>query len=66
MPLQSVVTDLALYSFGMLRFKWDPVKAQTSQRKHGVSFEDANDVVRLISARQATRRERKRYEQTRI
>jgi uncharacterized DUF497 family protein len=50
----------------MLRFEWDPVKARTNQRKHGVSFEDANDVVRLISARQATRRERKRYEQTRI
>jgi hypothetical protein len=97
----------------MLRFEWDPVKARTNQRKHGVSFEDAmhvfedsyalfeperaggvgelrwqalglaggvavllvvhtvreegaDEVVRLISARQATRRERKRYEQTRI
>ena len=97
----------------MIRFEWDPAKARTNQRKHGVSFEDAmhifddpyalfeqdraseageprwralglaggvmlllvahtvreegdDEVVRLISARQATRRESKRYEQTRI
>jgi uncharacterized DUF497 family protein len=96
----------------MLRFEWDPVKARTNQRKHGVSFEDAmhvfedfcalfepdrangagelrwqavglaggvavllvvhtvreegeDDVVRRISARRATRNERRRYEQTR-
>jgi uncharacterized protein len=96
----------------MIRFEWDPVKAWTNQRKHGVSFEDAmhvfedscalleqdrtgeagelrwqalglaggvtvllvahtvreegeDEVIRLISARQATRKERKRYEQTR-
>ena len=28
----------------MLRFEWDPVKARTNQRKHGVSFEDAMHV----------------------
>ena len=25
----------------MLRFEWDPAKARTNERKHGVSFEDA-------------------------
>jgi hypothetical protein len=96
----------------MIRFEWDPAKARTNQRKHGVSFEDAmhifddpyalfeqdrtdeageprwqalglaggvllllvartvreegeDDVVRLISARRATRKERKPYEETR-
>ena len=96
----------------MLRFEWDPVKAQTNQRRHGVSFEDAmhvfedsfalfepdcadgggevrwqavgvaggaavllvahtvreeggDEMVRLISARRATRKERRLYEQTR-
>ena len=96
----------------MLRFEWDPVKARTNQRKHGISFEDAmhvfddpyalfeldhadelgelrwhaigligevavvlvahtireeaeDEIVRLISARRATRQERKRYEETR-
>ena len=96
----------------MIRFEWDPVKARTNQRKHGVSFEDAmhvfddqyslfeqdrtdetgelrwqalglaggvalllvihtsreegaSEVVRIISARRATRKERKRYEKTR-
>jgi uncharacterized protein (DUF4415 family) len=28
----------------MIRFEWDPVKARTNQRKHGVTFEDAMDV----------------------
>jgi hypothetical protein len=96
----------------MLRFEWDPAKARTNQRKHGVGFEDAihvvddphalfeldrtdefgelrwhaigliaevlvalvahmireeagEEIVRLISARRATRQERKRYEETR-
>jgi len=96
----------------MLRFEWDPVKARSNQRKHGVSFEDAmlvfedpyamfaqdrndeagetrwqaigmvgglvvllvahtvreegeDEIVRLISARRATREERGQYEQTR-
>ena len=96
----------------MLRFEWDPVKARTNQRKHGLSFEDAmhvfddpyalfeldhadelgelrwhaigligevavvlvahtirqeaeDEIVRLISARRATRQEPKRYEETR-
>jgi len=97
----------------MIRFEWDPVKARTNQRKHGVTFEEAvnvfddprtlveqdrtddetgevrwralgpvggvvlllvahtvreegpDEVIRLISARRATRKERHRYEQTR-
>ena len=91
-----------------LRFEWDPAKAASNLRKHGVSFEDARDVfyderglllddpdhsaveerfillglsvpagvlvvvhcyqrhrdvIRLISARRASRRERERYAQ---
>ena len=96
----------------MTRFEWDPVKARTNYRKHGIRFEDAmqvfddpyalfeqdradetgeprwhaiglaggvivllvahsvreegeDEIVRLISARRATRKERERYEQTR-
>src|SRR5271165_2471022 len=96
----------------MVRLEWDPVKARTNQRTHGVSFEDAmhvfedpyafferdfideagrsrwrafglaggvavllvvhtlreegaDEVVRMISARRATRKEREHYEQTR-
>lgn len=96
----------------MVRFEWDPMKARTNLRKHGVTFEDAmhvfndpdaqfeqdrtgeggelrwqalglaggvvlllvahtirsecdDEVVRLISARRATRRERSLYDETR-
>jgi hypothetical protein len=95
----------------MLRFEWDPAKARSNYRKHGVRFEDAmhvfedayalfeqdrsdegeprwraiglaggvivllvvhtvreegqDEVIRLISARQATRKERERYGETR-
>ena len=28
-------------AIAMLRFEWDPAKARTNERKHGVSFEDA-------------------------
>lgn len=27
-----------------LRFEWDPVKAVTNQKKHGVSFEEAQSI----------------------
>ncbi len=90
-----------------LRFEWDPEKARTNLKKHGVSFEEAttafgdslsltvedsshseaeerfvtigmaatgrvivvvhtdrNDAIRLISARPATGRERRSYEET--
>jgi uncharacterized DUF497 family protein len=96
----------------MLQFEWDPAKARTNERKHGITFEDAmhvfddphalfeldrtdefgelrwhaigligevavvlvahtireeagDEIVRLISARRATRQERKCYEETR-
>jgi uncharacterized DUF497 family protein len=97
----------------MMRFEWDPMKARTNQRKHGITFEqaanvfddpyalfeqdrtddqtgelrwkaiglvegvvvlvvvhtireeDQAEVIRLISARRAGRKERNRYEQTR-
>jgi uncharacterized DUF497 family protein len=97
----------------MIRFEWDPMKARTNQRKHGITFEEAvnvfddpyalfeqdridddtgelrwravglvggmvlllvahavreegqDEVICLISARRATRKERNRYEQTR-
>jgi hypothetical protein len=95
----------------MVRFEWDPVKARTNFRKHGVSFDDAilvfddpytqleldgagnrgevrwralglagglvvlvvvhtirgvgqDEIIRLISARRATRMERNRYDET--
>ena len=97
---------------GMIRFEWNPVKAQTNERKHGVTFEDAmhvfddayalfeqdrtdeagnlrwralglvggvtlllvahtvrqkgeHELIRLISVRRATRKERNRYDETR-
>lgn len=98
-----------------MRFSWDPAKAESNRRKHGVSFEEAAQVfadafrqtrqdrieggeyrwqtlgvvqgvvvllvahtitededkgepveeIRIISARRATRRERKHYEENR-
>lgn len=97
----------------MMRFEWDPKKARTNHRKHGITFEQAasvfadpyalfeqdriddqtgelrwkaiglvermvvlvvvhtireknqDEVIRLISARRADRKERNRYEQAR-
>lgn len=87
-----------------MRFEWDPVKAASNQRKHGVSFQEAAEcfedrlalvldeprypdrliligasrqhrmiftvyaeksvaVIRIISARKATQRERREYEE---
>jgi uncharacterized DUF497 family protein len=87
-----------------VRFSWDPLKAETNVRKHGVTFEEATTVfadplamviadavhasrtliigesirrrvlltvfverdeeeIRIISARRATNRERRNYEQ---
>ena len=87
-----------------MRFEWDPVKAASNQRKHGVSFQEAAEcfedgfalvlgeprdpdrliligasrghrmiftvyaekavaVIRIISARKATLRERRKYEE---
>lgn len=91
----------------MIKFDWDPAKARANERKHGISFEEAQsvfyddfarqfydpespeaedrflmlgmsnrarvllvchcersegEVIRIISARKATRNERKYYE----
>lgn len=91
----------------MVRFEWDPAKAASNQKKHGISFEEAQsvfydeyaiqffdenssevedrflmlglsseaqsllichcerhsgDVIRIISARRATRNEQKHYQ----
>ena len=93
------------YTTGCVEFEWDDLKAESNERKHGVSFEEARTVfddplarifededavaerreilighsadrrllvvcfaerelvVRLISARPATRRERQDYEE---
>jgi uncharacterized DUF497 family protein len=93
----------------MIWFEWDPAKAKSNERKHGVRFDDAllvfadphalveqdrveggelrwqilgsaagvgllvvahtirdqepDEIIRIISARRAVRRERKRYEE---
>jgi uncharacterized DUF497 family protein len=89
-----------------LQFEWDSKKAESNERKHGITFEEAstifgdllsitiddpahsigedrfitigtsasgkliivvhtdhNDIIRIISARRATRNERRQYEQ---
>lgn len=47
-----------------LCFAWDETKNRSNQHKHGgIAFEIAAQVIRIISARRATPRERKRYEQ---
>lgn len=87
-----------------MRFEWDPAKAASNKRKHGITFEEAascfedehawfypdlgrpdrfvliglsnrerpvftvhaerdGDRIRIISARLATKRERRRYEE---
>ena len=28
----------------MVRFEWDPVKAETNRRKHGIRFEEAANI----------------------
>jgi uncharacterized DUF497 family protein len=51
-----------------VEYQWDPIKAESNNKKHGIDFEDAvrgND-IRLISARPATKVERKIYEKRRI
>jgi uncharacterized DUF497 family protein len=50
-----------------VRCEWDGDKADRNARKHGVTFEEAatvfSDPLALISARRATRHERRRYEE---
>jgi uncharacterized DUF497 family protein len=51
-------------------FEWDSAKDKANRRKHGVAFDEAASVffervdsIRIISARTATRAERKLYEE---
>ena len=50
-------------------FEWDERKAQTNLKNHGVSFGEAafterrKGFIRIISARRATKRERRDYEE---
>ena len=59
-----------------MRFDWNARKAAANQRKHGVSFDEAvsvfldsvsatgeDEVIRIITARLATRAERRLYEE---
>jgi uncharacterized DUF497 family protein len=51
-----------------LRFDWDPAKDIANRDSHGVSFAEAqtvfsDEVIRIISARKATRKERRQYNQ---
>jgi hypothetical protein len=54
-----------------MKFQWDPSKAASNISKHGVSFDEAmtvfverqEDIVRIISARPATKQEIKDYEE---
>jgi len=59
-----------------MKFEWDPRKDAANRRKHGIGFREATTVfgdpfatteesTRIISARTATRRERKFYEENR-
>jgi uncharacterized DUF497 family protein len=48
------------------RFEWDSIKVSRNLTKHGVGFEEASTVFDdplFISAREATRNERRFYEQ---
>ena len=60
------------YIVVMIQFDWDQRKSKLNKRKHGVSFEEArtafddenaklDEIIRIISARKATRREEKIY-----
>jgi uncharacterized DUF497 family protein len=44
-------------------FVWDEHKARSNADKHGITFEEAAEAFFITSARQATRAERKLYEE---
>ena len=47
-----------------LKFEWDPEKNEINKKKHQISFEEAREsesVIRIISARKATRLESRQY-----
>ncbi|HDR2792896.1 MULTISPECIES: hypothetical protein [Enterobacter] len=43
-------------------FEWNSSKAKSNLQKHGIRFESGNEIIRIISARKADRKERSRYE----
>jgi uncharacterized DUF497 family protein len=43
-------------------FSWDPRKADSNLRKHGIAFDEAITVFNIISARRATKVEIRDYE----
>jgi hypothetical protein len=54
----------------MIKFEWDIAKAASNLKKHGISFKEAESVfydefavhtIKIISARKATKNERKLY-----
>lgn len=56
-----------------MRLEWDPAKDEINRAKHGLSFEEVSslfksgvdyldDVLRILSARVATKSERRRFE----
>ena len=52
-----------------IKFDWDRNKARINLAKHKISFEEAqsafnkDNIIRLISARKATKRETKNYKE---
>jgi len=44
-----------------IRFEWDEAKSRQNRRKHGVSFEEAQTVIRIVSARKADKQEETSY-----
>jgi uncharacterized DUF497 family protein len=46
-----------------MKFEWDQNKAARNFSKHGVSFTERKDSIRIISTREVTRAEREAYEE---
>lgn len=42
-------------------FKWDSIKAEINLKKHQVSFDEEDNVIRIISSRKANKRESAQY-----
>jgi uncharacterized protein len=50
-----------------MEFEWDGTKERANKKKQGkslvISFTERSNIIRIISARRMTRKERKAYEQ---
>ncbi len=42
-------------------FEWDSTKAEINLKKHQVSFDEEDNVIRIISSRKANKRESAQY-----